>query len=219
MKYKLVCFDIDGTLVDELVFVWQTLHDYYGTDKEVRRKMIDRYMNKEITYDEWAKSDVQMFREKGATREGIISALKDAKLMPGAREALQELKEKGIKLAVISGSISLLLDMLFPDHPFDDVLINTLVFDEAGRLIDCVATEFDHEHKATGMKKIAEREGFDLSECVFVGDNHNDVQIAQLAGLSIAFNCKSDTLAEVADVVMPHDVNDVRSILPYILGE
>ena len=62
---------------------------------------------------------------------------------------------------------------------------------------------------------IAEREKISLSECVFVGDNHNDVHVAEIAGLSIAFNCKSESLAEVCDVIVEN--KDLREVLKYII--
>ncbi|MFC1742165.1 HAD family hydrolase [Nanoarchaeota archaeon] len=219
MKYKLVCFDLDGTLVDDTIFIWQTLHDFFGTDKEKRREVIDKFEKGEITYSEWANIDALMFREKGATKEQIAEAISALRLMDGARETVAELKKNGLKLAVISGSISIVLDVLFPDHPFDDVMINYFDFDPSGVISGCRATKFDFEHKATGLLQIAEREGFDSSECVFVGDNHNDIKAAETAGLSIAFNSKSDTLCEVADVVIPKENKDLRAVLPHILGE
>jgi len=216
-RYKLVCFDLDGTLVDDTIFVWQTLHDHFGTDKEERKNALDRYNKKEITYQEWVDHDVKLFNEKGMTRDKLVEAISGLRLMLGAKEAVTELKKKGMKLAVISGSIDIVLEVLFPDHPFDDVLINRFEFDNEGRLLRGIGTKFDFERKALGLKQIAEREGFKLDECVFIGDNHNDIQIAEIAGLSIAFNSKSETLSEICDVVIPKDVKDIRAILPFIL--
>jgi phosphoserine phosphatase len=51
---------------------------------------------------------------------------------------------------------------------------------------------------------------------VFVGDNYNDVAAMRAAGLGIAFNCKSEELAQVADVVVAG--RDLREILKYVAG-
>ncbi|MBU2561937.1 MAG: HAD family phosphatase [Nanoarchaeota archaeon] len=217
MKYKLVCFDVDGTLVDDTIYIWKTLHEHYGTDEEEILKMLGKYLNKEVTYQEWVDHDVSLLQQKGATKEEMVGIIQKLKLMKGAKEAVNELKKTGLKLAVVSGSLGLVLDILFPDHPFDDVLINQFEFDEDGKLVRGVATPYDMEHKASGLKHLAERYGFNLSECIFVGDNNNDIHIAETAGLSIAFNCKSERLAEIADVLIPNDIKDVRAILPHIL--
>ena len=37
MKYKLVCFDVDGTLIDNITFSWQLFHDYFKTNMGFRK--------------------------------------------------------------------------------------------------------------------------------------------------------------------------------------
>jgi len=47
------------------------------------------------------------------------------------------------------------------------------------------------------------------------GDHHNDVTIAKIAGLSIAFDAKNEELRRTADVVI--DRKDLREVLKYIV--
>lgn len=217
MRFKLACFDLDGTIIDETIFIWQTIHDNLNTDKEKRKKEVDDFYSGRISYEEWAKSDIKLWKEAGADKEKIMEIIRPLKLMPGALETLKELKKLGLKLAIISGSIDTALEYVLPDYKefFDDVLINKMVYGNDGSILDVEATRFDIEHKATGLKEICKREGISPDDCVFVGDNHNDIHIAELAGFSIAFNCKSESLAEVADVVI--EKKDLREILKHII--
>ena len=218
MKYKLVCFDLDGTIIGGLEYIWQTLHEHFGCDDQERKKAKDNFTNGEITYQQWADHGIDMWKKEGATKAGMIKVFENQIfIMPGAIETLRYLKKQGYKLALISGSIDIVLKHLIPNYEvlFDDVFINHLEFDKDDNLMRCIGTPFDMDQKAEGMRVIAKREGLKLSECVFVGDNENDVHIAEIAGLSIAFNCKSDKLAEISDVVI--EEKDMTHILKHII--
>ncbi|MEM4267888.1 MAG: HAD hydrolase family protein [Candidatus Woesearchaeota archaeon] len=96
----------------------------------------------------------------------------------------------------------------------DDILINRLSFDKKGKIVRMSFTKYDFHKKALGLKKIARRHNLSTQECVFVGDHHNDIEIAKTAWLSISFNSKSRNLDKVCDVVIKR--RDLRKILHYL---
>ena len=216
-KYKLVCFDLDGTLIDNLKFSWQLFHDYFQTDQHRREDAKNKFFNKKITYAEWAEHDIGMWKEKNAKKEDFFKALEGLKLMEGALDTLRELKQSGAKLAILSGSLNVLLEKFIPNYEdfFDDVFISRIYFDGNGFISEIEATEFDIDAKALALKQIAEREGIPLEECAFVGDYTNDIKVMQEAGLGIAFNCKNEEVMKAADVVI--EKKDLREILSLIL--
>lgn len=213
MTYKLICFDLDGTLVDDTKSIWSTIHKAVGTDNEQRRRVMKQFFDGEISYDEWAKHDIMLWKGVRLGRNKLLEIFGSLKMMPGAKETIHELKRRGYKLAVVSGSIDLVIDTLFPEHPFDYVFINKLVF-EGDNLIGVDSTQYDTEHKAEALRLICNKEGISLDETIFVGDHDNDVEIARLAGYSIAFNCISEPLKEVCDICI--EKKDVKEILKEI---
>lgn len=218
-KYKLVCFDVDGTLVDNVEFSWQLFHEYFQTDIHRREDARNKFYSGKISYLEWAEHDINLWKEVKATKKGFYGAMEKAGITPmsGAREAINELKKRNLKLAIVSGTLNVILEKTYPDYEkiFGHIYMSRLIFDNKGTLIDAIPTAFDMEKKADALKQIAEKERISLKECVFVGDHHNDVKIAQAAGLGIAFNCKSDELRKVADVVI--EKKDLREVLGFVL--
>lgn len=215
-RFDLVAFDVDGTLVHhpEDKTVWEVLnHRFTGSDDQnaIRWEM---YKSGKISYADWVALDIAAWRDAGATRESIAASLGELTLVAGARETMTALKSRGCRLAVISGTLDLLLDALFPDHPFDEVYTNHVAFGADGTISHWHATPFDMDGKAVALRAIALREGIPLARCAFVGDNANDLAAATIAGVSIAFNPKSEELAAAASAVVRS--RDLRDILPHL---
>ena len=146
----------------------------------------------------------------------MVAALGSLRLVEGARETLAALKAGGVRLAIISGTLDLLLDTLFPDHPFDEVYTNRIWFDEDGAIAGWQATPFDMEGKGVALRAIAMREDVPLSRCAFVGDHSNDLSAARVAGFTVAFNPKSAELEALAGAVVRS--SSLWDVLPHVLG-
>jgi phosphoserine phosphatase len=216
-RFDLVAFDVDGTLVHhaEEKTVWEVFNlKFTGSDDQNAARW-DDYKSGKLSYADWVALDIEGWKSAGATKELLLESLDGLKLVDGARETLAELKACGMRLAVISGTLDLLLDALFPDHPFDEVYTNRLVFEASGAISHWHATPFDMDGKGVALRSIALREDIPLARCAFVGDHANDLAAARLAGFSIAFNPKSPELEAAASAVVRSD--DLRDILPHLV--
>ncbi len=216
-KCRLVAFDVDGTLLDELQYIWVLMHNELGADKKRVDMHSGKYYSGKISYKEWADSDTRLWIDNGATKDDMLRALGKISLMKGARETINELKKRGYKLAVISGGIDFALYHFLPDADrlFDHIVISRLVFGKKGNLeAVTVPGEFETgEMKVGSLRKIAEREGITLEECAFIGDSDNDLEVMEAAGLAIGFN-PTDKIAKVSEIVIRK--KDLREILKYL---
>jgi phosphoserine phosphatase len=216
-RYDLVAFDVDGTLVvhPEGKTVWEVLNRAFtGSDDQNAARLTD-YLAGRLSYADWVALDVGSWQKHGARRDRMVASLDGLRLVTGAREALAQLKSAGIRLAIISGTLDLLLETLFPDHPFDEVYTNHIHFDAEGRISGWAATPFDMEGKGVALRSIAAREDIPLGRVAFVGDSTNDLSAARIAGCTIALNPKSAELERAASAVVRSD--DLRAILPHLL--
>jgi len=216
-KFRLVCFDLDGTLIADTANIWRFICNEFGCDVKKKDEAAEKYFKNIITYNEWVGHDVEMWKKKEITKNDFLKAMGKLKLTKGAVETIKELRKRGMKVGIISDSLDIALVALLPDHEklFDEVFINKMLFDNDGRISGWKATEYCMDRKADGLKRMAEKENIRLGECVFVGDEHNDVKAAEIAGLSIAFNPNSDELRRKADVVV--EKKDLREILKHII--
>jgi phosphoserine phosphatase len=216
--YKLVCFDLDGTLVEncEGKVYWATLYRLFlGPEGErINAVQVERFYRGEISEEEWTDIDMRDFQRHGLRKEDFESAARKHALVTGARETVLELHRSGIKLAVVSGALSILIDTLFPDHPFNDVFAVEPSFDAHGALTGWKPTPYSFGTKHLALRALCEREGLELSEIVFVGDGDNDIEALKEAGLGIAFCPKNEKVAAAADVVV--EKRDVQEILKYL---
>lgn len=214
MPYKMICFDVDGTLIDETIYIWVTLHDAFGIPLSVRKKHQEAYLSGIITYAEWFGLDLLEWQKSGKRKSDLVQVIGKLKPMNGALKTVTELRKRGYVVTVVSGSLDLVLNTVLPQMSFDEILINKILFDKKGRILGGIPTPYDVEKKALGLEKLARQYGFKSEECVFVGDNENDLHIAGKAGFSIAFNVKSQKLAEISDIVITE--KDLRAILKYL---
>ncbi|MFQ5511595.1 MAG: HAD family hydrolase [Candidatus Krumholzibacteriia bacterium] len=200
----LICFDVDGTLVRHPagMVIWEVLNIRFGGSAKRNRERYAMYRDGRISYAGWVQLDVEDWLAVGASRQDILECVREFDLVAGARDTVNELARRGFELGVISGTLDIVLDTLFPDHPFGEVHTNKIYFDEEGNLTAYQATPYDGQGKPTALRAMAGRHGIPLKRCAFIGDGENDVPLLGVPGCFVAYRPKSPTLAAGADIVI-----------------
>jgi len=211
----LFAFDVDGTLISSRDgrVVWQLLNQRFGSDPQHDGQLFQAYLARQITYAEWVDLDVGRWARVGATRDQLVQVIRDQLFpVPGAVETLRALRQRGFRLAVISGTLDLTLQIHFPVDPFDEVFTNRIWFDDAGRIAGWEATPYDMEGKAEALEQLARRLEIPLANTIYVGDNINDLQAMGRAGVAIAFEPKHPSVSEAACTTVQGDLRQLLDL-------
>ena len=152
---KIITFDVDGTLVYGIDYIWKLFHEHFKNYEEANF-YTKSYFSGKISYDEWVKEHLNLTLNKnGINEEGLINLIKDKTyLLKNTKETLEQLRFEGYKLAVLSGSLNLTLKSHGLEKYFDIIFINKL-FIENNNSWYYKATEYDLEKKGEGISQIA----------------------------------------------------------------
>jgi phosphoserine phosphatase len=206
--YKLALFDLDGTLTKEKS-IWQYIHINLGRWYGFAEKYQERFLAGDISYEQFCELDAQVW--KGMRVEELMKIVETVPFYPGAGELITYLKEKGLKLAVVSSGLSLLSDWVHKQHGFDYSVSNDLLH-ENGVLTGKVRIKVHYDQKAAWVGKILEQFGLKPEESIAIGDSLGDMDMFQMAGFSVAFNSSCRDLEQIADVCVKNE--NLAEIIP-----
>ena len=86
--------------------------------------------------------------------------------------------------------------------------------EDNGRFTGQVERHIEESEKIAHVRAFAARHGFDLQQCVAVGDSRSDIPLFRNVGLAITLNATAPARA-AADVRL--DTDDLTDILPHIV--
>jgi phosphoserine phosphatase len=182
---RLICFDMDSTLIQAEVI--DELARRHGVYDEVAA-ITERAMRGELDFQ-------QSFRERMSKLEGLDESVladiaESLPLMPGLERLMGYLKRLGYRTAILSGGFTYFARHLQERLGFDEIHANELVIRDGKVTGEVQEPIIDAERKATMLKQIVEREGWDPDQAVAVGDGANDLEMLAAAGMGVAFHAK-----------------------------
>lgn len=182
---RLVCFDMDSTLIEAEVI--DELAKAAGVGDQVVA-ITEAAMRGELDFKQSFAQRLALL--KGLDESVLEGIARNLRLTEGAEKLIAALKKLGYKTAILSGGFEYFGRFIQQRLGIDYVYANQLEILD-GKVTGNVAGQVvDGERKAQLLAMLAEQEGITLEQVIAVGDGANDLPMLNVAGLGIAFRAK-----------------------------
>ncbi len=234
-KYKMVFFDMDGVLFEKpwhesisrkvAISTWDLLFKrlgQYDIHEALKRNFENGLYGDDVdNYVKWKEATCNTLKIIPLDEKTFQEVTDSRILSRGAKEVFQILKKSNIKTAIITGSFYRLAQKAKKE--LDEVnhirAHCQLFFDDDGLLKSWELSKTDYKDKIKIMEELALKEGIvdkngypDLNQCVYIGDDVNDLEAFGAVGLAIAFNAHKNIVKKAADIIIIG--GDLTEILP-----
>ncbi len=213
---RLVVFDVDGVLVP-IRSSWGYIHEKLGTTKESKLNY-NAFMKGVIRYWEWMYLDTLAWIEArpDITRWDLEALFSSVDPFPDAPVAIEKLRSKGLELALVSGGVEVLVEMVAQRLGIKHWICPALSYDPWGRLVPGGEPRLEADRKDRAVRELAKKLGLSMRNVAFVGDSYWDLRGMREACLAIAVNPSDDRVVKEADYIAKSLVDAADYILKHI---
>jgi phosphoserine phosphatase len=209
-KIKLVCFDLNKTLIKENT--WLNLNLDMGVTKEEDNMILRLYEEGILSYEEGLSILERIYKKRGkATKENIQKSINKYSYTKGAKGIVKYLKENGYIVALITGSMILLAEKVAKELNIDHFEANNnIVFGTNNYLKNFAPIGEDSDVKLKQLENLCKKLNVEINSCACVGDGDNDALMFDRTKHGITF--KGSKIEDKAWKVI-NSLGDLKNIL------
>ena len=179
-KIELAAFDLDGTILEHNSS-WVALHKHFGTEHEGAASL-RLYTEGKIDYREFMRRDISSW-PRGVTRGEIKKVLSDYRIRKEAPGVIDELRKRGIDIALVTAGIDMLAREVARDLGIGHWVANGLRFDRSGKLLPSGVGRVDPTRKDLAYGRLLGKLKVDPKKTIAVGDTIYDLAFLKSAKL------------------------------------
>ena len=182
---RLVQLDVDSTFIQQEAI--ELLAAKAGALDEVSR-ITAAAMRGELDFAQSLIARVALLQ--GLSEDVIMQVQREITLTDGAVELVAALHQSGHFVSLVSGGFTNILQPIVDDMKIDFYRANTLEIIDGRLTGKVIGPIVDRAAKADALREFALACAVDLTNTVAIGDGANDLDMMEIAGISIAFNAK-----------------------------
>jgi phosphoserine phosphatase len=182
---RLVQLDVDSTFIQQEAI--ELLAAKAGVLEEVAR-ITAAAMRGELDFAQSLVARVALLQ--GLSEDSITQVQQEITLTDGAADLVALLHQKGHCVSLVSGGFTNILQPLVEELKIDFYRANTLEIIDGQLTGKVLGAIVDRAAKAEALREFSAACGVELSNTIAIGDGANDLDMMNIAGISIAFNAK-----------------------------
>ena len=205
---RLVQLDVDSTFIQQEAI--ELLAAKAGVLEEVSR-ITAAAMRGELDFAQSLVARVALLQ--GLSEETFVQVQQEITVTDGAAELVTLLHQKGHFVSLVSGGFTNILQPMVDAMKIDFYRANTLEVVDGKLTGKVLGVIIDRAAKADALREFATACGVDLSNTVAIGDGANDLDMMDIAGISIAFNAKPIVEAAADYSIKEPSLRSVASLI------
>ena len=205
---RLVQLDVDSTFIQQEAI--ELLAAKAGVLEEVSR-ITAAAMRGELDFAQSLVARVALLQ--GLSEDSFVQVQQEITLTDGAAELVTLLHQKGHCVSLVSGGFTNILQPMVDAMKIDFYRANTLEVVDGKLTGKVLGAIIDRAAKADALREFATACGVDLSNTVAIGDGANDLDMMDIAGISIAFNAKPIVEAAADYAIKEPSLRSVASLI------
>ena len=205
---RLVQLDVDSTFIQQEAI--ELLAAKAGVLEEVSR-ITAAAMRGELDFAQSLVARVALLQ--GLSEDSFVQVQQEITLTDGAAELVTLLHQKGHCVSLVSGGFTNILQPMVDAMKIDFYRANTLEVVDGKLTGKVLGAIVDRAAKADALREFATACGVDLSNTVAIGDGANDLDMMDIAGISIAFNAKPIVEAAADYAIKEPSLRSVASLI------
>ena len=211
---RLALFDMDGTILNGRFI--SELARRTGREEKLAR-YLDRY---DLTPENRTRRIAAVFR--GVPKHVFEQTARDIPLVAGAVEAVVGLRQRGYCVGVVTDSFHVASTIVRKRVFADFSLANVLEFrhDRATGVVTLAPTMRSGRKgrlaydKLNALRFLVRRMNITAKQVLAVGDGDNDIGMMRAAGMSVAFQPKTDRVRRAAKHIVTKRLDEVLAFVP-----